>query len=407
VELKGFREILLKKAEGNTTLRTLISYAKDDILVNKVFESLEKMARNQSSAGGKASAPVTAFGANSTNLTTNMVRDAFGHHASHYKNALKASQAPADTPEAKIKVAKARATADKHLNKLIPLMDLVKRAGPHSGGKLALDSVKVRPWEGNYTRPDVRAASGKEKEGTHGLGRRLRNTTRNPLHESHPDYSKLEAAGHNAHGVPDYRYLEMPAHPGHPEYPAKHGHSGYPFEEVQIGSNADIDAKEAYPHMRDVPEGSEDKFIPHAFDTHPIHDLSDIKQGKLRGPDDPRLVNYAKQMEQWHNSEPVKKYLDKYEEDYNKDPEAVEARNKTKPEHFWDDVDVREPEHHVSHYEKINGRPDRVGGDEEQDGEAVSQAATPAKKASAGISDADLAKMPPAIRDIYMKQRGK
>ncbi len=107
VELKSFRELLLKKADGNPTLQTIIDVMKDDLIANKVIESLEKMARPQASMGRSANAAVTAFGNQMKNKDVEMMRDALSHHVSHYKSALKNGQ---------------REIADKHLNQIIPLM---------------------------------------------------------------------------------------------------------------------------------------------------------------------------------------------------------------------------------------------------------------------------------------------
>ncbi len=398
MELKGFREILLKKAEGNTTLQTLIAYAKDDILIDKVIEALEKMARPNASMGRGANAAVMAFANQLKNKDVSMMHDALGHHVSHYKSALKAAQDPGTDPS---KIANHRKVADQHLNKIIPLMHLAGRAAPHSGGSLALDYVPTEGWETNYTRLDRNPMNGKLQEGTKGLGRRPKSTKRNPFHESDPQHADLNAKGHNPYGVPDYRYLEMAPHPGHPDYKSTAHEGGYPFEETQLGNPAKVDAKEAHIHDRDVE--SSDKYTPHPFDSHPVHALADVKQGSFIDENDPRLSKFAKDMEQWHDSDHSKKWTEKLKEDYAKDPEAFKARGKTKPSHAYEGINLQEPEHHVKHHTETYGKPEKIGAKKET---TKKEAPSSAGK-TADISEADLAKMPPAIRAIYMKSRNK
>lgn len=398
MELKGFREILLKKAEGNTTLQTLIAYAKDDILVDKVIEALEKMARPNASMGRGANAAVVAFANQLKNKDVGMMHDALGHHVSHYKAALKAAQDPGTDPN---KIATHRKVADQHLNKIVPLMHLAGRAAPHSGGSLALDYVPTEGWETNYTRLDRNPMNGKLQEGTKGLGRRPKSTKRNPHHESDPKHAELKAQGHNPYGVPDYRYLEMPPHPGHPDFKSTTHEGGYPFEETLLGNPAKVDAKEAYLHDHDVE--SSDAYTPHPFDYHPIHSLADVKQGSFIDEHDPRLQKFAKDMEQWHESEPSKKWAEKLKADYQKDPEAFKSRGKTKPAHTYKDLKLQDVEPHVKHHEETYGKPEKVGAKKE----STDSQDTPKTKDSKEIPEAELAKLPPAIRAIYLKSKGK
>ena len=136
MELKSFRELLLKKAANDPTLQTLIDVMKDELIAEKVIESLEKMARPQASMGRSANAAITAYGNQMKNKDVEMMRDALAHHINHYRSALKNGK---------------REIADQHLNKIVPLMHLAARAGAHSGGQLGLDYTPLEPWETNYT----------------------------------------------------------------------------------------------------------------------------------------------------------------------------------------------------------------------------------------------------------------
>lgn len=309
MELKGFRELLLKKAANDPTLQTLIDVMKDEIIAEKVLESLEKMARPQASMGRGANAGVTAFGNQMKNKDVEMMRDALSHHINHHKAALKNGQ---------------REIADQHLNKIIPMMHLAGRAATHSNGQLGLDYTPTEPWETNYTTTERRPETGKLKEGTKGLRRRLNSASRDK----------------NPRSVPDYRYLEMAPHEGHADTAKSPHKGGYPFEEIQLGSPAKIDAKEAYLHSQDV--GKQDAFVPHPFDEHPIHDIAEQSQDDLT-PD--KMAEFADAMQNWGGSEHNKKWLEGVKRLHAADPQAFAARGKTKPGHHFEDLPLGEQPH--------------------------------------------------------------
>jgi hypothetical protein len=406
MELKGFRELLLKKAQGNSTLQMLIAFAKDDILADKVIELLEKMAKPSVAMGRSANAPVVSFAGKLKNSDVKMMRDHLGHHLSHYKAALKASQDPSADPK---KAAQHRDVADQHLNKLIPAMHLIGKAAPHSNGLLGLDYTVPRAWEENYTRPDqVRPSDGKTPiEETQGLNRRPRKTQRNPLHESHPDYEKLnsERGKGSARAVSDYRYLEIPPHPlstrGDHVLPNDKGEhvphkGGYPFERIQVGNPMDVDKKEAHLHLfepKDV-----EKFTPHPFDEHPIQALADVPQKDLK--DHPRMVEFADSLANWHQGDTHMNWLKQYKDEIKSDPEGYKNRGKVRPPHFYEGLNLQESEHHIKHHK------------DKQPAESAPQASPPSDKKSAPVSKEtpnfspeELAKLPPALQAIYSKRQ--
>ena len=96
MELKSFKEILLKKAEGNPYLQTLIKYAKDDLLAEEVIESLLKMAEPSAAMGRGANSALTSYAGHMDNSDVEQLRDALGHHVSHYRGALKSMHAAQD-----------------------------------------------------------------------------------------------------------------------------------------------------------------------------------------------------------------------------------------------------------------------------------------------------------------------
>jgi hypothetical protein len=319
MELNSFKELLLKKAEGNPTLQTLIRFAKDEIIAERVLESLEKMARPHASMGRGANAGVVAFANQLKNKDVEMMRDSLGHHIAHHKAALKAGN---------------RDVADQHLGKIIPLMHLAGRSSAHSGGQLGLDYTPLEPWESNYTSLDRHTGTtGKLKEGTKGLGRRPKS--------SHPEGGHTKRTSEHRN-VPDYRYLEMAPHAGHPDLKNSKHKGGYPFEEVQMGNPAKIDSGEAYLHIPEVE--AKEEFTPHAFDHHPIHSVSDLKQDSLT-PD--KVEAFAKQMQDWHEHPEHKKWNDTIKSHYAADPEAYKMRGKNKAAHHFQDMELLEQPGHA------------------------------------------------------------
>lgn len=379
MELKSFRDILLKKASDNPTLQSIIDIIKDEILVEKVLESLEKMARPQASMGRSANAAITAFGNQLKNKDVEMMRDALSHHINHYRAALKSGK---------------REVADQHLNKIIPLMHLAARAGAHSGGQLGLDYVPLEPWETNYTTTERRPETGKLKEGTKGLRRRLNSASRDK----------------NPRSVPDYRYLEMKPHEEHADSKKSPHKGGYPFEEIQLGNPAKIDAKEAYLDLRDV--DPQDKFTPHPFDEHPIHELAEEKQDSLT-PD--HMTEFAQKMQDWHGSEHNAKWLQSVKEAHAKDPEAFKSRGKKKPGHHYEGIELLQQPHAGKPAVDVAALPPELAAKfgnkaapTEQPAPAAEAPAQPAAPqpevkpaAPAGLAPEHMAHLPPALREKF------
>jgi hypothetical protein len=321
VELKSFREILLKKADGNPYLQTLIKYAKDELIAEEVIEALTKMAEPSAAMGRGANHAVTSYAAGMKPIHVEQMRDALAHHISHYQGALKAHHAATD-PKEKMKL---RGVADQHLNKIVPLMHLAGRASKHSGGSLVLDYPSTTPWETNYTTTE-RLPNGKLKEGTKDLGRRPApnaNRQRNPR------------------AVTDYRYLEMPPHPGHADAEKIPHKGGYPFEEIQLGSPMKRDSGQAYLPLED--KGEVKDFVPHPFDAHPVHQHADTPQHEL-GPDQHEAINSG--LAGWADSEHNKKWLADQKAKHAADPEAYKARGTKKPAHPFEGIPLQEMSHH-------------------------------------------------------------
>lgn len=364
MELKSFRELLLKKAADNPTLQSIIDVMKDDIIADKVLESLEKMARPQASMGRSANAAITAYGNQLKNKDVEMMRDALAHHISHYKSALKNGQ---------------REIADQHLEKIVPMMHLAARAGAHSGGQLGLDYIPLEPWETNYTTSERRPETGKLKEGTKGLRRRLNSVGRDL----------------NPRSVPDYRYLEMAPHEEHADTKKSPHKGGYPFEEIQLGNPAKIDAKEAYLHIIDP--GKQDAYVGHPFDEHPIHQFAEHKQDSLT-PE--HMQDFANAMQQWHGSEHNAKWMEGVKQLHAKDPEAFKSRGKAKPAHHFEGINLLDQPHKSQSkaISEMSPNIQAIAAKVNKPTEAAAEPAQPKAAVAPKISNVDMSALPEHIR---------
>ena len=320
MELKSFREILLKKADGNPYLKTLIEFAKDELIAEEVIEALQKMAEPSAAMGRGANHAITSYAAGMKPVHVEQLRDALGHHVSHYSGALKAHHAASDPAEK----AKFRGIADQHLNKIVPLLHLAGKASKHSGGQMVLDYPSMTPWETNYTSTE-RLPNGKLKEGTKDLGRRVA-----------PNANRSK----NSRAVPDYRYLEMAPHPGHASSENMPHKGGYPFEEIQLGHPSKRDMGQAYLPIEDA---NVQGYEPHPFDAHPINRFADHSQHDL-GPEHHEQINSG--LAGWTDSEHHKKWLADQKAKHAADPEAYKTRGHAKPKHAYEGVPLSEMEHH-------------------------------------------------------------
>jgi hypothetical protein len=321
MELKSFKEILLKKADGNPYLQTLIKYAKDELIAEEVVASLIKMAEPSAAMGRGANSALTLYAGQMDNSDVEQMRDALGHHISRYRGALKSMHAAQDSAE-KLRL---RNVADQHLSKVIPLMHLAGRAGKHSNGKMTLDYVSTTPWESNYTTVERHPHNGKLKEGTKDLGRRpSRNASRD-----------------NPRAVRDYRYLEMAPHAQHASTEKMPHKGGYPFEETQLGAPAKKDAGQAYLPLEDLSDVKD--YVPHPFDHHPIHEVADHAEHHLTPEQKEKFIN---DLAAWKGGEHHKKWLADQKAKYQANPDAYKARGSAKPAHHFEGIPLQEqPEH--------------------------------------------------------------
>lgn len=326
MELDSFKAILLRKADGNTNLLEVLTNIEEDALINSVVDALEKMAKPTHLTGVNANAPLTGFGANLDRTDTTQLRDALSHHLSHYKAALKGHHAATDEKEK----GHLRQVADQHLEHAIPLMHLAARASAHSQGKLGIDYPPLAPWETNYTTLE-RTDKGRFKRDAKLLRAR-------PSKGAKRDHDLSTS-------IPDYHYLEMAPHPGHESVGKMPHEGGYPWEEVQVGSPADIDAKKAYLHIEDIADKKD--YTPHEFDSHPIRGVADVQADHMT-PD--TMQNFATAHAGWRSSEHHKKWMEGQKAKFTADQEGYKKRGQTKGPHFYEGIPLQDQPGHTKPY---------------------------------------------------------
>jgi hypothetical protein len=221
MKLDNFKELLIKKADGNPNLQLLIKYMRDEYLVEHAIESLNKMARSYSNKNSNSA--IMHFGAHMDPETDGaMIHDALSHHASHYRAALNSGN---------------EKLADSHMKKIFQIMHMSEKLtrdglNDHSGGKLKIDAIDPKPWErSGYS--NISEKTGKFSTDTKGWSR-LSNS-----------YSWLRGGPHESYGK------ETEAH----------GHSqAYPLNQIKVNGK--------HLHIDDVEPTSD--YVPHEFDEHPI-----------------------------------------------------------------------------------------------------------------------------------------
>jgi len=286
MKLDKFKELLIKKAEGDPHLQILIKYAREDFLLENIIESLEKMAR--ASQQRNANFAVQHFGSEmDPDLHPDMIRDALSHHATQYKSALNN---------------KNNKVANKHADQIFKYMHMINKLTDdggvdHTNGSLKVEAVDPKPWERNHYQN--KNAAGKFSTNTKGWSR----------------------GGLTS----DYSWLQQAPHDSHRKEISVHGHNGaYPLEQIKVNGK--------YLHIGDH-DDTTNTFESHPLDNHPI--MSHYK----KAPKDFNEENYNKYLDsvdKYHDEEGhMDAYFDKHEALQNKDPEAYAARgiNPSEPIH--------------------------------------------------------------------------
>ena len=282
MKIESFRELLLRKCADNPNLQILVKYARDEILAEKVLESLEKMAR-AGHKGDAANFAVRDFGVDmDPEMHPHMIRDALGHHVSRYKGALKSNNS---------------SLANQHAKQAFRLMNLADTAQKHSHGKLNIDFVSTQPWErskltNTYDKSHPKVQEGKYKEG---------------------DFT-TKTKGLNYKGS-DYSWLQQAPHESYKKEVKRHGHNGaYPFEQIKVNGK----------HIHVDDDVSSSGYEPHEFDHHPImnHFEDSVKH---RTPE--RDQAYVEAKSKYYDEDPhVNNFFDRHEKMSAADPEGYKAR---------------------------------------------------------------------------------
>ena len=249
--LTSFKELLLRRIIGDSALEDLIKTMSEEVLADKIAESLIKIrSTTTGNKGLKANNAVKQFAnkfIDPESHEAEMVRDALGHHVSHYKAAVNDKSLPPETRQNLIK---------QHANKVFQLLDLAGTVKPWTDNKLDLSYVDPAPWERNAHNRRERKSDGKFKIDTKNIG----------LHQ---------------HAYKDYDFLQQPPHHGSQHLVHEHYHDkAYPFENIAISNHG----KNRYINVDDMTK-SPGVYKPHEFDFHPILEHFKEPAGAREGTD--------------------------------------------------------------------------------------------------------------------------
>lgn len=258
---KAIRELLLRKTD-NPNLRFLIQSASDKAIQDMVIESLEKMASYAGKKAIKMNAAVRDFLNNSLAETQagepspmEHLRDALGHHASHYAAARQNGN---------------QALAEEHAKQFLKLGHLAHKLD--SGAKTIANfephddmDYKIGMLDtAKFDAPDLQAWQATSPQ--HFANRHKSSGVDLPGWRA---YQKQDGVRSRGDGVNEpnkfsFAWLANNPHPDHKDI-GKHmmmGHdeSGYPMEQVQVNG-------------KHIPVGVVEyngKYAAHPFDHHPI-----------------------------------------------------------------------------------------------------------------------------------------
>lgn len=293
MKVDNFRELLVKKAEGDETLQTLVKFIDKGVLAEKVIESLEKMARS-SHKGDTANLALRDFASDmDPELEPHMLRDALGHHVSRYGAALKAGN---------------KSLANKHARQAFNLMNMADRAQKHSQGKLSFEHVSPHAWERNKVNATYDEDHPKVKEGKY-----------------RPGAFKTKTKGLNYKGT-DFSHLQSAPHESFKREIKRHGHNkAYPFNQIKVNGKhiviEDVDPSE----LKDYEE--------HPFDHHPVMEHYSVSS-KNRTADQDK--SYFEAKNKYYNESPhIDSFFDRHEKLEQLDPLGYQKRGlePSKPVH--------------------------------------------------------------------------
>lgn len=295
MKLDSFRELLIKKA-GDSSLENLITFIKDDVLVDMVVESLEKMARAKHK-GDSANMATRHFSMEMDPETEpNMLHDALSHHASHYKAALQSGR---------------KDLANQHAKQIFKLVDLADQAQKHSQGKLHIEAVSPHAWERNakdrtFTADDEPVKKGNKK----------------------PGQFVTDTKGWRYRGS-DYGFLQQAPHKSYENEVRRHGHDqAYPMEQIRVNGK--------YIDVQDIPADKLKGYEDHPFDHHPITKHFEDPASKRSEEKD---LQYVKEHDAYASSPHMDKHFATHEMMEQANPEAYAKRGSAASSKVHNDVE--------------------------------------------------------------------
>ena len=291
MKFDSFKELLLRKASDDPTLQTLIRFTKDEIIADKIIESLSKMARPGVKTNTVLNRYISTF---NREFDPMFIHDAIGHHVSHYRAALKKG----DQKRANLHARQALKTL--HIAKI-----LQNKLGSDT---ISVDYESMTPWEYHKTNKTYkqkwdkeykRAKENWEQQGKKGPEPKREDFKPKPVREGNKteeDIVTIPKGTAAAKASANFSYLNKPPH-AKGAHKTKHT-GGYPFEEIKINDK--------YIHIDDEvkPENIGKK---HSFDNHPILKYGLLTEGGLEKIEQKENVDiediFDKEMEDWEMSD--------------------------------------------------------------------------------------------------------
>lgn len=267
--LNSFREMLLRKTEDES-IQNFVQYMDEELLIDLVAESLEKMAR-ASHKGTAANMAMRDLGVEmDPELEPHMIHSALSHHISRYKSALHNDRSD---------------LANQHAKQVFRLVDMADQIQKHSHGKLSIQAVSPHAWERNsktktFTENDKPVLSGRKK----------------------PGQFVIDTKGWRHRGS-DYSFLQQAPHESYHNEIRRHGHNeAYPIEQIRVNGK--------YAHIEDIPADQLKGFESHPFDHHPIMEHFEIPSSKRTQEHDEKWLN---DKHSYYNEKPhIDEYFDKH-----------------------------------------------------------------------------------------------
>lgn len=248
MKLGSFRELLLKKSDGDPALNAMARLVREDALADMVMESLEKMARARHK-GDAANLAIRDFGLEmDPELEPTMIHSALSHHASRYKAALKHMANEKDPAEKE----KLQDVFNHHAGAIYNLVNMAEKTQKHTDGKLSISAPSPHAWERNIKPDQFKEDSKPVLAGKKKVGQ-FSNDTKGWNYSG--NYKKNR-----------YEFLTQEPHPHYKAEAQREGwDSPYPMESIKINDK--------HIHVDDNIE-KEDLMEKkgHLFDEHPIMD---------------------------------------------------------------------------------------------------------------------------------------